>query len=103
MRTNPAFRGRVALALRPFFCQIAGMSAAEIVKELEGLPLSERKHVAKRLLHNLCHDDKVVERLMRRIENPDLPEDVWRGIEDAEDGRLVDMETALREQPPGRE
>ncbi len=40
---------------------------------------------------------------MRRIENPDIPEDVWRGIEDAEDDRLVDMEVALNERPPGRE
>ena len=47
-----------------------------------------------------CHDSKLVERTMRRIENPDIPEDVWRGIEDAEDGRLVDMETALTEKPP---
>jgi hypothetical protein len=76
------------------------MSVAEIAKELERLPLAERKTLAERVLKSLCSDTKVVERIMRRIENPDVPEDVWRGIEDAEDGRTVDMEIALREEPP---
>jgi hypothetical protein len=76
------------------------MSAAEIFKELESLPRSERASVAKRILQSLCPDSKAVERMMRRIENPDVPEDVWRGIEDAEDGRTVKMETALHEKPP---
>jgi len=79
------------------------MSEAEIFKELESLPRPERASVAKRILQALCPDGKAVERIMRRIENPDVPPDVWRGIEDAEDGRLVDMETALREKPPWRE
>ena len=42
---------------------------------------------------------RMIERMIRRIENPDIPEDVWRGIEDAEAGRLVDMETAMTEAP----
>jgi hypothetical protein len=78
------------------------MSATEIVKQLEALPRVERANVAKHVLKTLCDDPKVVERIMRRIEHPDVPEDVWRGIEDAEDGRLVDMETALHERPRSR-
>lgn len=78
------------------------MSAAEIVKELETLPRTERADIAKRILQGLCRNDKVVTRIMQRIENPDIPEDVWRGIEDAEDGRTVDMEAALHERPPHR-
>ena len=78
------------------------MSASEILKELESLPRQERTSVAKRVLETLCPESKTVERFMRRIENPDIPEDVWRGIEDAEDGRTVEMETALRDQPPAR-
>ena len=78
------------------------MSTAEILKELEALPRPERTRVAKRALETLCPEARMVERLMRRIENPDIPEDVWRGIEDAEDGRTVEMETALRDQPPRR-
>ena len=77
-------------------------SASEILKKLESLPRPERTRVAKRVLETLCPETKMVERLMRRIENPDIPEDVWRGIEDAEDGRTVEMETALRDQPPAR-
>jgi hypothetical protein len=76
------------------------MSVAEIVKELEALPRSDRKNIAEQILHSLCPDSKVIERIMRRVENPDIPEDVWRGIEDAEDSKLVGMETALREEPP---
>jgi hypothetical protein len=78
------------------------MSAAEIVKELEGLPRPERADVAKRILRSLCRNEKIVECVMRRIENPDIPEDVWRGIEDAENARIVDMKVALHEKPPGR-
>ena len=78
------------------------MSAGEVLKALEALPRPERADVARRALQNLCPNEKVVERAMRRIGNPDIPEEVWRGIEDAEDGRLVDMETALHEKPPGR-
>lgn len=79
------------------------MSATEIFKELESLPRPERTNVARRILQSLCSDSKAVERVMRRIENPDVPADVWRGIEDAEDGPVVDMETALHEKPPWRE
>jgi hypothetical protein len=78
------------------------MSAADLVKELETLPRAERATVARQILRSLCRDAKTVERIMRRVENPDVPEDVWRGIEDAEDGRLVDMETALHERPRSR-
>jgi hypothetical protein len=91
-----------ALALPAGNCNSGCMSTAEIFKELESLPRPERADVAKRILQGLCADRKAVERVMRRIENPDVPEDVWRGIEDAEDGRMVGMETALREKPPWR-
>ena len=77
------------------------MRAVDILKAVEALPRQERASVAKRILQTLCSDPNVVDRLMRRIEHADVPEDVWRGIEDAEDGRLVDMETALYQQPPG--
>ena len=76
------------------------MSAQEVIERLEALPRSERESVARRLLEMLCADRKQVERIMRRLGKPDVPEDVWRGIEDAEDGRLVEMETALKEKPP---
>ncbi|MHB8519670.1 MAG: hypothetical protein ACYDH9_02820 [Limisphaerales bacterium] len=77
------------------------MNAQEIVEQLEALPRAERAEVLKQALTGLCpQNGKAVERLLRRLENPDIPEDVWRGIEDAEDGRFVDMETALTKKPP---
>jgi hypothetical protein len=79
------------------------MSTADIFKELESLPRSELANLTKCILQGLCPNAKAVERIMRRIESPDVPADVWRGIEDAEDGRVVDMQTALHEKPPWRE
>ncbi|PWU12487.1 MAG: hypothetical protein C5B50_21350 [Verrucomicrobia bacterium] len=79
------------------------MSAEQIIEELKALPPHQRAQVFKETFPGLCPQaGKTVERLLRRLENPDVPEDVWRGIEDAEDGRLVDMETALNEAPPSR-
>lgn len=72
------------------------MSAAEIVRELGSL----RANTAKRVLEDLCPNNRqAIERLTRRIENPDVPKDAWGGIEDAEDGRLVDMGLATKTRP----
>ncbi len=77
------------------------MSTTEIADRLEALPPPERAAVIKRVLFNTCpNSNKAIERLLRRLENPDIPEDVWRGVEDAEDGRLVDMDTAMSQKPP---
>jgi len=78
------------------------MSRVDILNEAKALPPGERATVAKEILGTLCRDAKVIDRIMRRIENPDVPEDVWRGIEDAEDAKLVDMEIALFQAPPGQ-
>ena len=37
------------------------------------------------------------ERLRRRLENLDILAEVWRGIEEAEDGKLIDLDEALTE------
>ena len=42
-----------------------------------------------------------IERFLRRLQHPEVPETFWQGVEDHEDGKTVDMETALREAPPG--
>jgi hypothetical protein len=81
------------------------MTAIEVIRETQDLPPSEKVAVMRHWLEFLDGSSpaqrKTVERLLRRLENPDVPEDVWRGIEDAEDGRVVDMETALTQKPPG--
>ncbi len=72
-----------------------------MIQEIEEMPAEERTAVLRTLLARLYPGgQKAIDRLLRRIENPDIPEDVWRGIEEAEDGRLVDMETALSQKPP---
>ncbi len=77
------------------------MSTQQVIEQIESLPPDERAEVLKQTLTRLCpKSGKVIERLLRRLENPDVPEDVWRGIEDAEDGRLVEMESALPQKPP---
>ena len=80
-----------------------GMTATTLANELRAVPDPERGHVIGAALQSIYpQSGRVIERMIRRIENPDIPEDVWRGIEDAEAGRLVDMETAMTEAPPCR-
>lgn len=74
------------------------VSRQEVIEQLEALPPNERAEVLKQTLARLCpNSGKVIERLVRRLENPDIPEDVWRGIEEAEDGQLIDLDEALIE------
>ena len=61
------------------------MSAAEVIAQISALPVAERK---------------IVERALFRLRHPEIPEEIVRGFEDCEDGKTVDMETALYETPP---
>ncbi len=77
------------------------MSAAEVIAEIESLPETECVRIAEAAFQRLKPDDlKLLDRKLRRLANPDIPEEVWQGFEDCEDGYTVDMETALREDPP---
>jgi hypothetical protein len=77
------------------------MSAAEVIAEIETLSANELVEVTQRALRRLAPGDlKAVERALRRLAHPDIPEEVWEGYEDYEDGRVVDLETALHEEPP---
>jgi len=77
------------------------MSIAEVIAEIEALPEAERVQVAQETLRRLNAGDlKTVERTLRRLAHPDVPEEVWEGYEDAEDGRFVDAEMILKEEPP---
>ena len=79
------------------------MTASMLANELRTVPDPERGNVIGAALRAIYpHSGRVIDRMIRRIENPDIPEDVWRGIEDAEAGRLVDMETAMTDAPPCR-
>ena len=77
------------------------MTAAQILQEFNTLPISEQAHVVEQTLRQLTAEDrKPIERLIRRLQHPDVPESFWEGVEDHEADRTVDMETALRETPP---
>jgi hypothetical protein len=79
------------------------MTATVLAQELREVPAPERGELIGAALQAIYPEGgRTLARLVRRLENPDIPEDVWRGIEDAEDGRLVDMETALSDAPPLR-
>ena len=77
------------------------MSATEMIEELTAMPDEKRHETLTAILARLYPGgQKTIELMLRRIENSDIPEDVWRGIEEAEDGRLSDMDTALAQKPP---
>jgi predicted transcriptional regulator len=63
------------------------MSALEVIEQIKALPPAERAQVAK----------FVVEQ-----EDSWIPEEFKAAMADAGEGRLVEMETALRETPPPR-
>ena len=77
------------------------MSIAEVVAGIAALPEAERVQVAQETLRCLNADDlKIIERTVRSLAHPAVPEEVWEGYEDAEDGRFVDPEMILNEEPP---
>jgi hypothetical protein len=61
------------------------VSAQEIIEEIKHLPASERAQVAKFVIDN---DDSWI------------PQEFKEAMNDAKEGRLVDMETALFKTPP---
>jgi lipopolysaccharide biosynthesis regulator YciM len=83
------------------------MTATDVIREAENLPKAERLQVLRHLAATVNGGDaaqqKVVERLLRRLENPGISEAMFQAMEDVEDGRVVDMETALYQKPPWRE
>jgi hypothetical protein len=78
------------------------MNAAQVLAEILALPREEKLQVVGDTLRHLAPEDlKSAERLLRRVAHPDVPDEVWEGFEDCEDGRIVEMETALFTPPPG--
>ncbi|MCC6821847.1 MAG: hypothetical protein IT579_14035 [Verrucomicrobia subdivision 3 bacterium] len=63
------------------------MSAQEVIAEFKALPPAERTQVTKFVVEN---DDSWI------------PDEFKEAMQDAETGRMVDMETALHETPPPR-
>jgi len=77
------------------------MSVMEITQELAALPEAERLKALRTALHRLYPKaDTAVDRLLRRLEHPDVPEEFWEGLEQAEDGKAVEMRDEHFERPP---
>jgi len=79
------------------------VTTAELIEEIKALSVTDRTRVVEEAIrHSTPETRKSIERLLRRLQHPDVPESFWQGVEDHEDGRTVDMETALRGTPPRR-
>ena len=77
------------------------MSTAQLAKELAALPQAERVEVLRAAAHDLDPQSrKAVERLLRRLEHPDVVEDFWEGLEEAEDGHTLAMTDEQFQRPP---
>ena len=78
------------------------MNAAQVLAEILALPREEKLQIVGDTLRQLTPEDlKSAERMLRRVAHPDVPDEVWEGFEQCEDGRTVEMEVALSSQPPG--
>ena len=79
------------------------MTTAELIEEIKALPPKDRTLVVEEAIRQSTPETrKSIERFLRRLQHPDVPDSFWQGVEDHEDGRTVDMEIALRETPPKR-
>ena len=77
------------------------MSTAELAKELAALPRDKRAEVLRAACHDLDPESRqAVERLLRRLESPDVPEGFWEGLEEAEDGHTIPMKDEHFHNPP---
>ena len=77
------------------------MTVAMLERELKALPETERTRVISAALRELSPSTiKALERQVRRLAHPHVPEDVWIGFEEAEDGKGIEMKDEHFEQPP---
>ena len=56
------------------------MSAAEVIAQIEALPVAERVKVAEETIRRLRPGWlKIIDRFLRRLAHPDVPEEIWEG------------------------
>ena len=75
----------MALSCRGNYGKYTRMSGKEVIEQIKALPVEERAKVAKFIVEQ---DDSWI------------PDDFKAAMEDAQQGRLVDMDKALNETPP---
>jgi hypothetical protein len=77
------------------------MTADTLENELKTLPEAERARIIRGALQELSPATiKALERQLRRFAHPDVPEDVWTGFEEAEDGRGIEVRDEHFKHPP---
>ena len=82
-----ADNSKPGLARSGFVWIIGDVNAQEVIEQIKHLPPAERAQVTKFVVES---DDSWI------------PEEFKQAMKDAEEGRFVDMETALQETPPPR-
>jgi hypothetical protein len=77
------------------------MSATEMIEELSAMPDEKRRETLKAIFARLYPGGgKNFERILRRMEHPEVPEDVWEGFEEAEDGKGIEIRDEHFDNPP---
>ncbi len=77
------------------------MTTTVLGRELKALPETERAKVIGAALREMSPDNlKAIERELRRLAHPEVPEDVWAGFEEAEDGNSVEIKDEHFARPP---
>jgi hypothetical protein len=61
------------------------MNARAIVEQIKALPKDERVEVFE---------------MVHRLEDGAIPDSFWHGLDDIRHGRVLQIETALRDRPP---
>ena len=76
-------------------CHIDYMTASILEQELKTLPEMERAQIIRAALRELSPAAlKTLERQVRRLAHPEVPEEVWVGFEEAEEGRGIEIRGA---------
>jgi hypothetical protein len=77
------------------------MTASMLENELKTLSDSEPAKIICAALPDLSPSAlKKLERQLRRLTHPTVPEDVWTGFEEAEDGLGIEVRDEHFDQPP---
>jgi hypothetical protein len=95
------YAGALCLAWPPPINYANAMTVDILENELKTLPETERARIIRRALQELSPPAlKALERQLRRFAHPEVPEDVWIGFEEAEDGRGIEIRDEHFELPP---
>ena len=85
----------------PQISNINGMKADILENELKTLPETDRVRIIRGALQELSPSTlKALVRQLRRFAHPEVPEDVWIGFEEAEDGRGIEIRDEHFDRPP---